>query len=386
MLTRRKHGTQTEVLAAVIHRFSMVAALRISVRSSAFTRVQRSERPLKSRGCNREAGYAGGLSNPPEGGTPNEKLTRTPPPESAFAPLPSVRAYVDRKPRLCYTLVMVRTLCVVLMSLGLFVGLAGCKTKPKEEQIWEQVKIGDLAPRDKLSAPQFSSIITMDVQILDLPADRVDRLKDVWPVLSANPIKLISYNAFTGNSFRMRYGRTEAWPQIQSLLAEAGAQKAASISMVLPANEASDLPIAELPVGREISYVGSNLLKQTARVGSGILVLRLRAEPIPWARGVHKIIGYPTYMIPATNTIAPLQAKARENEFYFEPAAFAVQMAPGDLIVIGPDDYTGERQTLGGLFFNKPDGTLFFNPAKRTPPEIKPSVRVYVLICSAIND
>ena len=74
------------------------------------------------------------------------------------------------------------------------------------------------------------------------------------------------------------------------------------------------------------------------------------------------------------------------KEFYFEPAAFAVQMAPGDLIVLGPDKYTSEQQTLGGLFFNRPEGTLFFNPARRTPPEIKPAVRVYILACSAIND
>jgi hypothetical protein len=273
-----------------------------------------------------------------------------------------------------------------MISLGLFVGLAGCKTKPKEQQIWEQVKIGDLAPRDKLSAPQFLSTVVMDVQILDLPADRVDRLGDVWSVLSANPIKLSSYNAFKENSFRMRHGRTDAWPQIQSLLVEAGAQKAGAISLTIPANDFTDLPVADLSVGREITFVGNNLLKQTAHVGSGILALRLRAEPIPWARGVHKIIGYPTYTIPVVNTIAPLQAKARQNEFYFAPAAFAVQMAPGDLVIIGPDEYTGERQTLGGVFFNKPEGTLFFNPAKRTPPEIKPGVRVYVLICSAITD
>jgi hypothetical protein len=273
-----------------------------------------------------------------------------------------------------------------MISFGLFVGLAGCKTKPKEQQIWEQVKIGDLAPRDKLSAPQFHSTVVIDVQILDLPADRVDRLDDIWPVLSATPIKLSSYNAFTENSFRMRHGRTDAWSQVRSLLAEAGAQKAGTVSLIVPANDFTDLPVAELSTGREITYVGNNLMKQTAHVGSGVLALRLRAEPIPWARGVHKIIGYPTYTIPVVSAIGPLQAKARENEFYFAPAAFAVQMAPGDLIVIGPDEYTGERQTLGGLFFNRPEGILFFNPAKRTPPEIKPGVRIYVLICSAIND
>ncbi len=281
---------------------------------------------------------------------------------------------------------MARTLCVVFVSLGLFLGLAGCKTKPKEQQIWEQVKIGDLAPRDKLAAPQLFSTIVMDVQIMDLPADNVEKLDDLWSILSSNPVKLTSYNAFTENSFRLRYGRTDAWPKIQSLLAEAGVQKAETVSIVLPANDKSDLAVADLPVAREITYVGNNLTKQTARVEPGVLTLRLRAEPIPWARGVNKIIGYPTCMIPMTSAITPLQEKVRRKEFYFVPAAFAVEMSPGDLVVLGPDKYTGERQTLGGLFFNKPEGALFFNPAKRAPPEVKPAVRIYILICMAIND
>ncbi|MEN6428273.1 MAG: hypothetical protein ABFE13_23225 [Phycisphaerales bacterium] len=284
---------------------------------------------------------------------------------------------------------MARTLFALLTGLGLIVGSAGCRTQSKpEEKIWEQVKIGELAPPpgDRLPPPQFFSSVVMDIYVLDLPADRVDRLDDLWPILSPDPIKLSSYNAFTENCFRMRYGRTEVWSQIQSLLADAGALKVATHSMALTVNEKTDLPVAELPMAREITFVGTNLLKQTAHVGAGILALRLRPEPIPWARGVHKIIGYPTYTVPIMSTIAPLQAKAREKEYYFAPAAFAVQMAPGDLIVIGPDRYTGERQTLGGLFFCKPEGTLFFNPTKRTPPQIKPAVRLYVLICTAIND
>lgn len=296
------------------------------------------------------------------------------------------RNRVDSGTRLWYAGHMARTLCVALVSLGLFLGSTGCKSKPKEQQIWEQVKIGDLAPRDKLPAPQFFSTVHLEVQILDLPADRVDRLDSLWSILSAEPIKLISYNAFRGNAFRMRYGRTDAWPRIQSLLIEAGAQKASTVSIVLPVNDSSDLAVAQVPMSREITFVGNNLVKQTVHVEPGLLALRLRAEPIPWARGVSKIIGYPTCTIPITSAIGPLQERARKNEFYFEPAAFAVQMAPGDLVVLGPDGYTSERQSLGGLFFNRPEGMLFFNPAKRTPPERKPAVRVYVLACVAIND
>jgi hypothetical protein len=284
---------------------------------------------------------------------------------------------------------MVRTLLAVLAGFGLIAWSAGCRTKlESEEKIWEQVKIGELAPppNDRLPPPQVFSSVVMDIYLLELPADRVDRLDDLWSMLSPDPIKLTSYNAFTENGFRMRYGRTEVWSQIQSLLADAGAVKVATNSMALVINDRTDLPVAELPFPRDITYVGNNLLKQTAHVGTGVLALRIRPEPIPWARGVHKIIGYPAYTVPVASTIAPLQEKAREKEFYFASAAFAVQMAPGDLVVIGPDKYTGERQTLGGLFFCKPEGTLFFNPNKRTPPQIKPAVRLYVLICTAIND
>lgn len=282
---------------------------------------------------------------------------------------------------------MCRTLCVAFLSLVLFWALAGCGTEPRaEERIWEQVKIGDLAPRERFPAPQFFATVTIDIHIMEIPADRVDRLDELWPILSPNPVKLTSYNAFTGNCFRMRYGRMDLWPQVQSMLTDADAQKVSTTSMVLPVNDTSDLPIAELHAGRQISFMGNNLAKQTVNVGPGVLALRLRAEPIPWARGVHKIIGYPTHTIPVTSAIAPLQAKARRNEFYFAPAAFAVQMAPGDLAVLGPDEYTGERRTLGGLFFNKPEGTLFFSPTRRTPPQIKPAVRVYILICTAVND
>lgn len=282
---------------------------------------------------------------------------------------------------------MVRILCVVSFSLGLIVGSAGCKTTPNnEEQIWARTKIGDLAPQESLPAPQFFTSVAMDVHVLELPADRLDRLDDLWAILSAKPVHLSSYSGFTENSFRMRAGRVEHWEQISLLLTDAGAQRVGTVSMIVPSNDTADLPIADLPAARQITFVGNNLARQSANVGPGVLALRLRAEPIPWARGVQKIIGYPTYTIPVVSAIAALQEKARQNEFYFAPAAFAVQMAPGDLVVLAPDRFTGERLSLGGLFFNKPEGTLFFNPAARTPPEVKPAVRVYILVCAAVNE
>ena len=61
-------------------------------------------------------------------------------------------------------------------------------------------------------------------------------------------------------------------------------------------------------------------------------------------------------------------------------------MGPGDLVLLGPERYISDQRTLGGLFFSKPEGSLFFSETGRKPPEIKPAVKLFVLVCTAIND
>jgi len=283
---------------------------------------------------------------------------------------------------------MVRFPLVVALILGLVLGPGGCKSPSKlPDPVAGAVKIPDLAapPKDRPPPPQFFATVSLDVHILELPADNIDKLQAVWQILSAAPIRLSSYNAFSENSFRLLFGKVQMWERIQTLLAEADAQPVTTVSLTLADTDKSDLPIAEIPVARPISFVAGNLSQQTANVGPGILALRLMAESSPWARGVRKIIGYPAYTLPVTGSIPQLQAQTLRREFYFESAAFACQMGPGDLLVLGPEKYTGERVTLGGLFFNRPDETLFFNPNKRTPPERKRAIRVYVLLCTRVS-
>lgn len=282
---------------------------------------------------------------------------------------------------------MARSLYIAVLIFCLLAA-AGCETSPaEEEQIWRDIKLAEIAlpPGDRLDPPQFFGTVNMEVHVMELPADNVGRLEDLWRVLSAKPIRMTSYNAFSYNSFRVRAGRTEVWRQIEELLMATDGQKVSTTSLIVPDNDTADFPIANLPVGRQIAFIGSNLMRQTANVGPGMLTLRLRAEPIPWARGVRKIIAYPTYTLPVTSAIPQFQDKTRQREFYFAPAAFALQMGPGDLVVLGPDQYSGERGTLGGIFFNQPEGRLFFNPGKRTPPVHKPAVRLYILVCTGVS-
>lgn len=283
---------------------------------------------------------------------------------------------------------MVRFSLVVVSVLGLVLGATGCPTEPKRSNlIWQGEKIGEIAPppQDRAAPPAYRVTVSLEVHVLEMPADNVEQLTSMWQLLSASPIRLMSYNAFSENSFRLLYGKTELWPQIQNLLVEADAQPVTTMAVTIADNDWTDLPVAELPIARPITFVATDLSKQMAHVGSGILALRLVAQPIPWARGVRKIVGFPVYTVPTSGAIPELQARALQREFPFDAASFACQMGPGDMLVLGPETYTGERATLGGLFFNEPADALFFNVNKPKPPQRRPAVRVYVLVCTQVS-
>jgi hypothetical protein len=282
----------------------------------------------------------------------------------------------------------VRYLWYILAAAGLILAVVGCDTSSEQEiPPWKQTKIGDLAPKTG-QRPQAEFLVAarFDIHVFDLPADNFDRLEDLWPMLSAKPIRTNSYSAFAQNSFRVRFGRVEMWDTLLGRLKEAGAQKVATSGVGVGDEPPTDLPIVELPGAGTISFATMSLSWERAKVQSGRLVLRLRAEPIPGARGVRKIVAYPVHTPAISSAIPELEARLREDEFYFASAAFAAQMGPGDLLVLGPNQYSGERVTLGGLFFNEPRDVLFVDPEEPVPPERKPAVRVYVLVCVGMAD
>lgn len=264
----------------------------------------------------------------------------------------------------------------------------GCETSSEQEvPIWETAKLSDLAPRtgDRPQA-EFLVAARFDIHVFDLPADNVERLEDLWRLLSAKPIRTNSYNAFAQNSFRVRFGQAEMWDQLLGLLRDAGAQRVATSALGVGDDAPTDLPIARLPRPSTISFAATNLSWQRAEVQPGRLVLRLRTEPIPGARGVRKIIAYPVHTPTIASAIPELEARIRAREFYFASAAFAAQMGPGDLLVLAPNQYSGERVTLGGLFFNEPQEVLFIDAETTDPPQRRPAVRVYVLVCVGVID
>jgi hypothetical protein len=60
-------------------------------------------------------------------------------------------------------------------------------------------------------------------------------------------------------------------------------------------------------------------------------------------------------------------------------------MSPGDFVVLGPEKYLSDQTALGGLFFSNPQGSMFFSKTERKPPQLKPAVRIFLLVCTGIN-
>lgn len=249
------------------------------------------------------------------------------------------------------------------------------------------VKIGDIGPSGPgaQSGAQLLKTINFSVYILEVPAENVDKLADFWSVLDTTPLRFNSPSAFKANSFSLGFGHVRLWNKVYDLLRRIGAQEIGTVSLLLTDDQASDLAVTGLDYKQKVSFVSGDLSSQSATIGPGILALRIKATKIPTLQGACTVVAHPVFIVPVASPIPQLAARAKSREFPFTAAAFGLKISPGDFVALGPEKYIGDLTTLGGLFFSNPAGSLFFNLDERKPPERKPAVRIFLLVCIRIN-
>ncbi len=274
---------------------------------------------------------------------------------------------------------------VVLSCVCLLV--TGCKIPEKNKPIWEQVKISDIAPSasSEQSESQFLKAINFDVHIFEIPAENINKLDDIWKILYVQPLRFRDYKAFRANSFFVRFGQAPMWNPMLDLLRAADGQKVVTVKLLLADSQTSDVVVARLNTKQEVLYISSGGLTDKTTIGPGILSLRVRAKKASGSRDMCSIIAEPTFSVPINGSVPDLAERARRHEFIFDPLAFGLKMSPGDFVLLGPERYISDQSALGGLFFSKPKGSLFFGETLLKPPELKPSVRVFILVYSGIS-
>ena len=294
---------------------------------------------------------------------------------------PDFRHRISASSRLCH-----RPSVFCLLS-SIFVFLCGCSETPKEPPVWEKVKISDLAPYegDKPRPSQKIKTINLDVHVFEIPAEKISELDKIRKKLYIRPLRLRDYGAFHANSFWIRFGQRRLWNDIYEMLQDADGQRVTRISLMLPDAWPETLTITGLDHPQSISYTAVNGSEEAAHVGPGVLGLRVKAKSIPTSPGECSVTAYPVFTPPVKSAIPELDAQVKRREFPFTIAAFGLNMRPGHFIVLAPTEYVESQTTLGGLFFSNPQGSFFFREGESDPPERKPAVRVFLLLCVRID-
>ena len=278
---------------------------------------------------------------------------------------------------------MVRVVTTAVLGL-LFAFFSGC-TEPVTQPLRDDVKIGDLKTLESEKRPDKHSLPTanFDVHIYELPADKLGKIDCLWAGLHERRLTFYNYRAFAENLFRVAVGRQFAWSRLDDLIKDAGGKRMAIISTLLPEGRTEDIRITGLDRPQEISFLDRDLLREKVLIGPGIVNLRLTGRQVPGRRGVCQIIAYPAFTVPMASAEGPMAEFAKRQEVEFKAAGFGLKMSPDEFIVFGPSKYVSERVSLGGLFFTNLDGTIFTATGKR--PMRKTSVRIFVLVCTAIK-
>lgn len=264
--------------------------------------------------------------------------------------------------------------------------LTGCNG-PDEVPIWEQVKITDLAPIDNTKQPGVQQLKTINfkVYIFEIPADEINIMDKIWPTLYTQPLRFNKPNAFSANSFLGGFGQIPMWNRIADLLRSVNGIQAGTVSLLIPDGQTNDVGIAALGREQKVSYTSDEGATEGAAPGPGQLGLRIKAERIPSSRGVCKVSLLPAFSRTRRRRIPLLESGGKSGELLFTSMGFSVNISPGDFVLLGPEKYDSEQITLGSLLFSKPEGSLFFNELERKMPELKPAVRLFLLVCTGIN-
>lgn len=280
---------------------------------------------------------------------------------------------------------MIRVLHIAILS-SLAFWLTGCNGG-EEEPIWKQVKITDLAPINNNNQAEAKRLKTLNfsLYIFEIPSEDIGILEEVWPKLYTHPLRFNDAGAFGGNLFIAGFGQVPMWGIIADLLRSVDGIQAGTVSLLLPDGQSNDVAIAVLGSEQTVFYVSKNVLMKKVKLGPGQISLRIQAEKMPGSRGVCRVSVLPVFSPPRRISIPLLASRDKSGEFPFTSAGFNLSMSIGDFVLIGPDEYDGSQTSLGSLILSKPEGSLFFNELERKAPELKPSVRLFLLVCTGVN-
>jgi hypothetical protein len=210
------------------------------------------------------------------------------------------------------------------------------------------------------------------VYVLELPAENIGDLNNVWPMLYTGPVRFNDSYTFKANSFSIGVGQMTMWGKVVKQLDGAGAKVATTVTLLLTSGEPDNLVVAALAEKKDVSYISGIDSLKTATIGPGTVGLRIKAEKIPGSRGVCEVYAQPVFSPAMSQGIRLPGEQEKRNDFFFTVVGFRLKMSPGDFFLLGPRQHPKDQTTLGGVFFSGAGP--------------KATVKAYLLFCTNIVD
>jgi hypothetical protein len=274
--------------------------------------------------------------------------------------------------------------CQITTVVCLVILIAGCPGSNGKPPL-NHITLGQLGDGSN-GQVELLKTVNFEMQVFEIPADNLKDFDEVRRTLDTQPLKYTNQISFSANSFSAYYGRIQSLATLNDLLTAAEAHKLTSMSLMMNEGQEPTINIVTLDFPQVVFFTSEAGKKEGARIGPGILGLRLKAEKTESADNSCAVTLIPVFAIPTGNAIPELNAQMKKREFPFPSASFGLNMRVGDFIVLAPEEDTASQPDyLASLIFNNPGGSLFFSPDKRKPPQLKPAVRIYILICNWID-
>ncbi len=267
----------------------------------------------------------------------------------------------------------------VFQILFCFLGVilfSGCVHPEQDDtKALEGVKIGDLAPpAGSIDKPQFERLKTIDfdIYVVEIPVKKIADFNSICQKLSMEAIRFTNYDIFKSNCFAAGFGAPMQWDPTTNKLRNAGCKIGETISLLLSNGQASDVAITDLRAKQDIFYVSGSGGIEGVTLGPGNLAIRIRAVKAYNSSRVCSVDIQPVFATSASNPLLDTIYRRKNHGFVFVPLGIKSKMRTGDFILIGPEQYTADQTTLGGLFFYK---------AAKTP-----MLKAYLIVCKHITD
>jgi hypothetical protein len=225
--------------------------------------------------------------------------------------------------------------------------------------------------------------MALDIHIYQVPVSRMRELSSLWKPTKTRGLRYRSHYAFRANALRAGLTRIQRWDAIEASLLEQHAQKVRTVSMLVSAQEPSDLWVRSVNRITKVSFFNQQETSETTNLRPGNLVFRWQV--LPQTDGTYRLMGVPALALTISSRIPELAERMRSQETTFDAAAFTAPMGPGDVLILGPEAYHGDTSTLGGLLFSETEDVLFVDRLQPTLPHAEPAIQLFILICSQVK-